>query len=158
MNSAQAPRFQFYITKRHFNGRSVFTWPRDQWDSISCQEMQQVRIDVTATPMSGVAAAASVLACVAERYLSGDGQISIYRYDADDGSTPFNRDSYKVVQGDTLKNFPNLHELARACGTCADANLYKFLGEKVFIVKEEPGEDHWLSKLPESVQVLIDHK
>jgi hypothetical protein len=158
MNSPQAPRFQFYVTKRLFEGRSVLTWARDQWDKISGQEKQQVLIDVTATPMSGVAADAPVLACVAEQYVSADGQISIYRYDAADGSTPFNKDSYKVWRGERLKNIPNLDELAIACGTCADANLYKFLGEKVFIVKEEPGDDHWLSKLPESVKVLIDQK
>ena len=158
MNSAQAPRFEFYVTKRHFKGRSVFTWPKDQWDSISGQEKQLVLMDVTATPMSGVAADAPVLACVAEKYASHDGQISIYRYDSADGSTPINKDSYKVWRGETLKNITNLDELAIACGTCADTNLYQFLDQKVFLVKEEPGDDHWLSKLPESVQVLIDQK
>jgi len=115
-------------------------------------------MDVTETPMSGVAADAPVLACVAENYASPDGHISIYRYDAADGSMPINKDSYKVWRGDTLKNIPNLAEIAVACATCADANLYQFLEENVFIVKEEPGDDHWLSELPESVQVLINQK
>jgi len=158
MNSAQAPRFEFYATKKHFEGRSVFTWPSNQWDNLSGQNEQPVLMDVTETPMSGVAADAPVLACVAENYASPDSHISIYRYDAADGSTPINKDSYKVWRGETLKNIPNLNEIAIACGTCADANLFQFLDENVFIVREEPGDDHWLSELPESVEVLINQK
>jgi hypothetical protein len=115
-------------------------------------------MDVTETPMSGIAADAPVLACVAEKYASPDGRISIYRHDEADGSTPINKDSYMVWRGETLRNIPNLPDIALACGTCADANLYQFLDENVFVVKEEPGEDHWLSELPESVQVLINQK
>jgi len=117
-----------------------------------------VPMDVNATPMSGVAADATVLACVAEKHVPPDGQVSIYRYDTADGSTPVNKDVYKVVRGETLRSIPNLVELANACGTCADANLHQFLGENDFLVKEDPGDDHWLTKLPESVQVRIDQK
>lgn len=158
MKPAQAPRFHLYITKRHFEGRSVLTWPRDQWENIAGQEGELVLMDVNATPMSGVAADATVLACVAERYVPPDGQVSIYRYDTADGSTPVNKDVYKVWRGETLRNIPNLVELATACGTCADANLHQFLGENNFLVKEEPGNDHRLANLPESVQVKIDQK
>jgi len=124
MTSAQAPRFEFYATKRHFEGRPVFTWSSSQWNDISDNDGQPVLMDVTETPMSGVAADAPVLACVAENYASPDGHISIYRYDASDGSTPINKDSYKVWRGESLKKIPNLPEIAIACGTCADANLH----------------------------------
>ena len=158
MSEAQAPRFEFYVTKKHFEGRPVFTWPKAQWESIIGQGEQLALIDVTATPMRGVASDAPILACVAEQYALPDAQISIYRYDAADNSTPVNKDSYKVLRGETLKSMSNLGELAVACGTCADANMYKFLDENVFLVKEEPGDDHWTAKLPDSVQVLISQK
>jgi hypothetical protein len=114
MNAAQAPRFELYVTKKHFEGRPVFTWPKDQWESIAGQGEQLAVIDVTATPTRGVASDAPILACVAEHYASPDAQISIYRYDAADGSTPVNKDSYKVLSGKTLKSIPNLGELALA--------------------------------------------
>lgn len=155
MNSTQAARFECYATKRLFEDRPVFTWPNDQWKNFSGTHGQLVLMDVSATPMSGVAADAAVLACVAEDYTSPDGRISIYRYDAADGSTPINKDTYRVLRGETLRNTPNLRELAIACGTCADTNLYRFLDENDFIVKEEPGDDHWLSELPEAGQILI---
>ncbi len=158
MNAAQAPRFEFYLTKKHFEGRPVFTWPKDQWESIAGQGKQLALMDVTATPMRGVASDAPILACVAEQYASADAQISIYRYDAADSSTPVNKDSYNVWRGETLKSIPNLAERAVACGTCADANMYQFFDQNVFLVKEEPGDDHWLTKLPDSVQVLIEQK
>jgi len=39
-----------------------------------------------------------------------------------------------------------------------DNNLYDFLDENVFLVKKEHGNDHWLSELPTTVQVLIEQK
>jgi len=158
MNVAQAPRFEFYLTKKHFEGRPVFTWPKDQWESIAGQGKQLALMDVTSTPMRGVASEAPILACVAEQYASADAKISIYRYDDADVQTPFNKDSYKVLKGETLKSIPNLPELAVACGTCADTNMYQFFNQNVFLVKEEPGDDHWLAKLPDSVQVLIEQR
>jgi hypothetical protein len=158
MNAAQAPRFELYLTKKHFEGRPVFTWPKDQWESIAGQGEKLAVMDVTATPMRGVASVAPILACVAEQYASPDAKISIYRHDAADGSTPVNKDSYKVLTGKTLKNMPNLSELALSCGTCADANMNQFLEENVFLVKEDRRDDHWIGKLPASVQVLIDQK
>ena len=57
-----------------------------------------------------------------------------------------------------LESVPNLPELAVACGTCSDAKMYQFFDQNVFLVKEEPGDDHWLDKLPDSVQVLIEQR
>ena len=156
MKAAQAHRFEFYLTKKYFEGRPVFTWPKDQWRSVAGQGKQLALMDVTATPVGRVASDAPILACVAERCASPDAQMTIYRYDAVDGSTPVNKDSYKIWTGETLKNIPSLPELAFACGTCANANMYQFLDQNVFLVKEEPGDDHWLPKLPDSVEVLID--
>ena len=157
MNVTEAPRFEFYLKKKHYKGRPVFTWPKDQWESIADQRQQVALMDVTATPIRGIASDAPILACVVEQTIHPDAYISIYRFDAANGSTPVNKDSYKVIKGETLKCIPNLGELAVACGTCADTNMFKFLDENVFLVKEDPGEDHWLTKLPESVQVLIDN-
>lgn len=154
-STAKAPRFESYINRSHFGDRSVFTWPKNQWDAISGPPEQTVLLDVTETPMSSVAAQASVLACEAMKYASSDGRILIYREDLADGSTPINKDSYSVWQGESLKSLPNIEQLALACGTSADPNLYRFLEENVFVVKEEPGNDHWLSELPESVQIKL---
>lgn len=154
-STAKAARFESYINRSHFGDRSVFTWPKNQWDAICGPPEQTVLIDVKETPMSSVAAKASVLACEAMKYTSSDGRILVYREDLADGSTPINKDTYSVRQGKSFKSLPNIEQLALACGTSADPNLYRFLEENVFIIKEESDNDHWLSELPESVQIKL---
>ena len=155
-NRAQAPRFRVYA-KKHFGDRSVFTWSREEWDAIVAEPQQAVLVDVTQTPLSGIAADACFIACEAERFSSSDGHIYIYRYDPADEPTPYNKDGYQVWRGESLWNHPKIEEMAAACLTTADANLHQYLEENVFIVKEEPSNDHWLSlsELPQSVRVII---
>lgn len=152
---AKAPRFESHITRSYFEGRSVFTWPKNQWEAMSEPAEQTVLVDVTETPMGSVKGKATVLACEAMKYTSSDGKISIYREHLADGSTPINKDTYSVWNGASFKSLPNIVELALACGTSADLNLYQFFDENVFVVKEDPGNDHWLSELPERVQVKM---
>ncbi len=155
MNSTQAPRIEFYITKRYFKDRPAFNWSKNQWHGIIGQGRGSILIDVNATPMSGITSDATILACVVEKNASTDARISIYRNDAADGSTPVNKDSYKVWAGEAFKNIPNLSELAIACGTCADSNMYRFFDQNVVIEKEKSVANHWLAELPGSVQLLI---
>ena len=67
-NNPNAPRFQAYLKK--VEGKSVFTWPRDKWDSIEYNK--ETLIDVTSTPMSNIAQDASVIACIAIKNSKGN--------------------------------------------------------------------------------------
>lgn len=156
-DSPNAPRFHAYF--QHVEGQPVLTMGREEWDSLVKQPGEEVAIDVTATPMGRVATAACVTACVAQSYFggdpnAGDGLVEVYRRDPADGSTPINKDTYKVWLGETLRNQPNFEEMVLMAATAPDANLYKDLDENVFIVKDKPGHDHWLPEVPNTVKVL----
>ena len=150
---AKAPRFQAYFQR--IEGRSVLTWPREYWDEI--QPQQIVLMDITSTPMSRVASDASVIACTAEKSSLSEGHIAIYRYDPADGSTPYNKDKYQVLRGETIRNRSDFPQMVLACGTAVDSNLNNYFDQNVFLIKENPGSDHWLSpsELPCAVRAVI---
>ncbi len=42
-----------------------------------------------------------------------------------------------------------------AASTSYSANLVRYLNENVVVVKEDPGDDHWLVKVPSSVVTVL---
>lgn len=153
---AKAPRFQAYF--QHVENRTILTWPREHWDEILAQPEQTVLVDITTTPMSRVASDAAVIACEAIKSTSSKGHISIWRYDPADGSTPYNKDNYQVLQGQTIQNRPDFMEMVLACNTTDNSNLRNYLNQHSFLIKDNSDPtDHWFSEseLPASVRTVI---
>ena len=152
---AQAPRFHAGL--KQVEGRSILTWARNEWDAIDEQSEETVQVNVTETPMARSADDACVIACTAEKYGPSDRRVVIYRDDPRDGTTPVNKDVYRVWRGDTLRKREDFMTIVLACNTSVNSNLNTYLDENVFLVKEEPGTDHWLSELPNSVKMIIQN-
>jgi len=95
-----------------------------------------------------------VLAAVANKSSVADARVSIYRFDEKDQPTPVNVDKYQVWLN--LFECPEIKEIVRSASTSLDSNLHRFSDENVFLVLEEPGEDHWLRDLPDHVKAVIE--
>jgi hypothetical protein len=149
--SHQASRFHAYL--EHIEDRSVFTFPRLEWDKLKLHEGNAVPIDVDRTPMSRVASSASVIAAVAAKFSTGDAQIHVYRRDPQDAPTPVNLDKYTVWE--QLPTHLNYKQMVAAASTDDDQNLRDYLSDNVFLVKDEAGPDHWLPCLPASVMAIF---
>ena len=128
---------------------------RVAWKELKLHEDKPVLIDVSQTPMSGVARDALVVAAVAQRASTATARISIYRYDPEDAPTPYNVDHYEVWED--LPSFHDYEEIVSAASTRDDDNLRGFMQGNVFIVKEKPGKDHWLSQpeLPALIRTVV---
>ena len=148
-----APRFRARLT--YIEGRSVLLMSRVAWKELKLQEDKPVLMDVSQTPMSGVVRDALVVAAVAQRTSTATARISIYRYDPEDAPTDYNVDHYEVWED--LPSYHDYEEIVLAASTQDDDNLRGFMQGNVFIVKEKPGKDHWLSQpeLPALVRTVI---
>lgn len=148
---AQAPRFEAYLGR--FLGQPMFVMRRRDWESLQIHEGRLVEIDVRRTPMGGVVANAPVIGTVAERVAPTRVQVAIYRVDEQDKPRLINVDTYLVYE-----RFPDQWDYRRivnAASTEYNENLRAYLREHVFIVKEKPGEDHWLEELPATVKAVF---
>jgi hypothetical protein len=148
-----APKFHAYLER--IEERSVLLMSRGEWQQLKLQENKPVLMDVSKTPMSGVARDASVVAAVAQKFSPATARISIYRHDPKDAPTPYNVDNYLVWE--ELPIHHNYEDIVLAASTRDDSNLRGFLRENVLIVKENHDEDHWLShsKLPTLVRTRV---
>jgi len=145
-----APRFRLYWSK--VEDFSILTMPREQWEGFQVSGEEPVLVDISATPVSGVARDASVVASVATQRSPATGRLAIFRWDEKDLPTPYNKDEYVVWTN--LADHPRLAEMINAASTSDNENFRAFCREHVFLVKAQPGDDHWLSALPMSVSLL----
>ena len=152
---SRAPRFDAYFA--HSQGLPVITMRRSHWDLLVKEPNKLITVDISETPMNSVAAC--VTACVAKQFSesdpnTGDGFINVFRHDLADGSTPINTDQYQVWMGNTLQQQEDFMKSVAACVTTADYNLTQHLNETVYLVKQEPDDDHHLEEVPLQVKLL----
>ncbi len=153
-DKARAPKLQAFLERG--GGPTVIATPRAGWDALSVASTNLVEIDARRTPIARVARDAARVAVVANRLGPSDARVSVYRYDPADAPKDWNADHYSVWLN--LDSHANIHELANRASTSYDANLVRYLRENVFWVKEDPGDDHWLSyeDLPAVVRAIVD--
>ena len=127
--------------------------PRSDWDAVAVRFGAPVQLDVSRTPLAQVAKDAAVVAAVAEQLSTVVAQVSIFRYDPQDVPTAINQDKYTVWLD--LHTHPRLMEMITRGSTVDNANFRQFIGDNVFLVKQNHGNDHWLPSLPASVSATI---
>lgn len=149
-----APRLQAYL-ERGF-GPTVLISPREQWEALNVGTTELVEIDIQICPISGVVHEAAHLAVVAHQIHPSAAQVSVYRYDHKDAPQEWNVDHYSVELD--LAARADLPELINLSSTSYDDNLRQFALQHVFWIKEEAGDDHWLStsELPAVVRASIE--
>jgi hypothetical protein len=127
--------------------------PRRQWETAVGMLGEPVEVDIRETPVGGVADVSSVVASVAHQFGPATVRLSVFRYDEEDAPTPYNQDEYDVWVD--LEAHPKLPEMINAASTSDNANFRTFCRDNVFLVKRPPGPDHWLSKIPSSITVVL---
>jgi hypothetical protein len=147
----KAPRFEAYV--KRLDGRTVLEMKRNDWERLNIASTETVRLSVHDTPMASIAQTGSLLACTAYLMASGLPIVNIYRDDPKDAPTPINKDTYSVIEDITQRS--DFDSIVRAASTQDDSNLRQYLSERVYLVKHNPGPDHWSSDLPEEVSILI---
>jgi hypothetical protein len=133
--------------------KSVGMMPREDWNAVVGRFGQPVEIDISRTPVGGVAQASSVVASVAHRFGPSTCEVAIFRFDAKDDPTPINQDKFKVWTN--LAMHPQLPNMMRAASISDDTNLRQCLADHVFFMAKDRGADHWLSSVPSSITALL---
>src|SRR5438876_5790206 len=148
---ADAPRFRAYW--EHLWGRSVLTMARSDWSALCGTLGKPVQISVDQAPMAGIAHRAAVVQTLAEQSSAATGQVTIVRFDEKDSPTPYNLDKY-TVWTDVLAH-PSLQSIISGASTELNENFRRFAGETVFLIKQDPGPDHWLPRFPGSATAVV---
>ena len=149
--AADAPQFRAYWER--LEGRSVLTMARSDWNALKATEGTPVEITVAHTPMAGVASRASVVRTLVQRSSHATGEVTIIRYDEKDAPTPYNLDKY-TVWIDVLAH-PSLHNMISGASTQFNDNFRHFAADTVFLIKQEPGPEHWVPSLPGSATTIV---
>jgi hypothetical protein len=126
---------------------------RETWEGFRVHEDKPVTIDLELTPLSGVARDASVIAAMARRSSMVSSEIAVVRYDAKDDPTPLNVDRYTVFED--ITSHQSFEAIVAGGSTHDNENLREYCRENVFIVKQDPGPDHWLRGLPSSATTVF---
>jgi hypothetical protein len=141
----------------HYWGRSedadILSMRRSEWSDLVGHLGKAVAFDVRSTPMRGVSDVASVIGAIAHQFTQGTARVSVYRDDPKDSPKRINVDHYTVWTD--LSGHPRLPSMIEAASTSYNENMKTFIQDNVFLVKEKPGPDHWMSTLPSSVYVVL---
>ncbi len=150
---ARAPKLQAFLERRY--GPTVIVTPLADWNALSVGSTQLVRIEADRTPIAHVAQDAARVAVVASQIGPSNARVSVYRHDLADAPKDWNTDHYSVLLN--LEQHTNIHELVNRASTSYNANLLQYFRENVFWVKEDHGDDHWLSydELPAVVRAIV---
>ena len=152
MRLRQAPRFQAYFS--HIEGRDVMVMSRRDWQQVNqLREGDMAKIDLSTTPIGGVASDSRIEAAVVVRESPVEVVLEVYRYDRVDMPLPINLDRYRVWE--RLPPHRNVAEMINAASTEDNANMRGFLDDHVFFVKDVVRDGHHLSDLPERVKALV---
>ena len=117
---------------------------RAEWERLRAHEGTLVEIDLERAPTGGVAASASVIACLAAEYCVHTERIEVWRYSEKNQPAPYNVQEYLVLENLTRR--VNLPMFAERASTQDLPKLRKHLGDHVFIVKERPDKGRWQAK------------
>jgi hypothetical protein len=105
------------------------------------------------SPFAEVTNSESFIAAVAEREDEARVRVSVYRTDQSDPQ-PIIVDEYVI-----LERFPaslDVWGLIQSATTDPGPNFIRYRDDHVFLVKEQPGDQHWLDTLPGTVTALLD--
>lgn len=75
------------------------------------------------------------------------------RFDSSDEPTPYNIDRYTVYVD--MPSHQSFGEIVTHGSRSDNANLRQYMGQRVFIVKQDPGPDHWMAEPPSSATTLF---
>lgn len=151
---ADAPRLRGFWTRE--DEPLVGTMKRDDWNRLSLQDDHPTSVDLSATPIDGLARVADVYGAVATRISTNTVRIAVFREDAKDGRQGHvNQDQYDVCT-DILSHerFPFM---VSAASTCRNGNMEDYAREIVAFTKRKTGDGfvHHLPDVPADIATII---
>jgi hypothetical protein len=158
--SPNAPRFHTlwqHIEKK----KRIFAIRKNDWNSLHISgntNEKLVKLDLEQfqpLPIGGLIMDSDFLGSTAFA-TDSNVTIKIYRMDPKDEPTPINVDTYTVWKG--LPSFLNIPGMIIASSTASDDNFSHYAEDHVFLIKEEPDDDHWLEELPKEVYAMLSRK
>ena len=158
--SPNAPRF--HTLWQHIRGdKRIFAIRRADWDSLqiagsSNEKLVKLEFEqFEPLPIHRVKVGNDLIGYTA---LATNSKVTvkIYRRDPKDEPTPINVDTYTVWKG--LPPYLDVPNMIIAGDTAANENFWHYANDHVFLVKEAPGDDHWLEELPSEVYALFSRE
>ncbi|MBD3327911.1 hypothetical protein GF340_01255 [Candidatus Peregrinibacteria bacterium] len=149
--AGKAPRLCAYL--EHLENRPLLIMRRSEWNDLELKRGKMVEIDLRRTPLKGYP---NVEAAIAERTKSGEVYIKVYRIDENDAPKIINEDIYAVWE--FVPKYYNLPQIVTEASTEINPNLTSFLEECIFLIKQKPGPNHWLTDLPEEIILTIMYR
>lgn len=157
--SPNAPRF--HTLWQHIEGdKRIFAIRRPDWDSLqiagsSNEKLVKLELEqFEPLPIHRVMVGTDLIGYTAIA-TSSKVTIKIYRRDPKDEPTPINVDTYTVWKG--LPSYLDVPKLIITGDTDANENFWHYANDHVFLVKEKPGDDHWLKELPSEVYAVLSN-
>lgn len=142
----------------HYWGRSegvdILSMRRSEWHDLVGNQGKPIAFDVRSTPMRGISDVSSVIGTIAQEFTPVTARVSIYRDDPKDAPNRINVDHYRVWTD--LSGYPGFSNMIESASTSYNENMKTFIQDNVFLVKEKPGSDHWMTTLPSSIYVILN--
>jgi hypothetical protein len=145
-----APRFHALLERRE--GRPIFMMSRPSWESLKLAGQEPVLLTMEQLGDTPLASPPSFLFGSARRTTERV-EMSLYRVDLEDAPNLINIDTYEVWE--ELPARIDVPGMVTAASTNTNANFSRYLGEHVFLAKEQPGSGHHLPSLPDQVVALL---
>lgn len=145
-----APKFHALLERRE--GRPIFMIDRANWESLKVAVEKPVLLTTEELADTPLTRPPTFLLASAKRTPERV-ELSVFRADLSDSPDLINVDTYEVWE--ELPPRIDVIGTIDAASTSANANLQRYLGGHVFLVKEKPGQGHHLPALPEEVLVLL---
>jgi hypothetical protein len=146
-------RFLYYW--EHVEGRSILSMPRTQWYDIAATSSQPIAVDVRSTPLANVTTVSSVIGTIVHEVNTATVRVTVYRDDPSDIPLRANRDDY-IVWTDVSAH-PKFAEIIKG-GSSDQQTIQELARDHVFLVKQDPGPDHWSQTVPASVMLIVEPK
>jgi hypothetical protein len=155
-----APRF--HALWQHIeNDKRIFAIRKEDWDSLNIENGMNERIikldmeQFQPLPIQRITSGGNLITATASATKSKV-VIKIYRKDPKDEPTPINVDTYTVWKG--LPSYLDIPKMIITGDTDGDANFWHYADDHVFLVKDDPGDDHWLVDLPSEVYAVLSNE
>lgn len=148
---ADAPRLMHYWGR--IEGVDILSMRQSEWHDLVGHEGKPIAFDVRSTPMRSISDVASVIGTIAHQFTPDSARVSIYRDDPKDAPSRINVDHYKVWTD--VSGHHGFANMIQAASTSYNDNMKTFIQDNVFLVKERPGPDHWMTTLPSSVYLVL---
>jgi hypothetical protein len=128
--------------------------PREVWMRVKPPNAEPVVLDLGTTALQSLSE--PNIYGVAKAIDGPEYRVSVYRPDLQDAGKgfPINADHYRLWEA--FPSFLDLGQIVNRCTTSLDPNLAAYINERVFLIKERPGDDHWLRDYPSHVRLLVE--